>query len=110
LLSVNRLTVKLPVTSFNVTDMFLYVMQFSVLALSHTLAHANKDVSTLDPDIPTPSNGSVPLVHLLEILLLSSVNELTDWLKNSTTSPSASDAADVPDHLPHIQPSFGTSL
>ena len=47
--------------------------------------------------------------HLLEIFLFS-VNEMTDLLKNSTTSQSTSDAADVNDHLPRIQPYFGQSL
>ena len=33
-------------------------------SLFHTLAQANKDGSIPDPNIPTPSDGSVPLVHL----------------------------------------------
>ena len=60
-LLVNRLPVKLPVSifSYRFTGIFLYVMQFSASALSHTLKQANKDVSTLDPDIPTPSDSSI---------------------------------------------------
>ena len=58
-LSVNRLPVKLPITGFDFqlpitdyrfTDTFLHVMQFSASASS-----------TLDPEIPSPSDGSVPL-------------------------------------------------
>jgi len=48
-------------------DIFLRVMQFSASASSHTLAQVNKDGSTLDPDIPTPSDGSVPLVHIYPV-------------------------------------------
>jgi len=65
-LPVNRLPVKLLVTSFNfqlpVTDLptyFLPVMQISASASSHTLAQANKDRPTLDPapDIPALSTA-----------------------------------------------------
>jgi len=70
-LPVNRLPVKLPVTGFNfqlpVTDLptfFLHVMQLSASDSSHTLIQANKDRPTLDPDIPAPSEGSVPLVQV----------------------------------------------
>ena len=73
-LPVNRLPVKLPVTGFNfqlpVTDLptfFLHLMQISASASSHTLTQANKDRSTLDPDIPAPSNSSVPLVQVYPV-------------------------------------------
>ena len=39
-------------------------MQFSGSASSHTRTQANKDRSTLDPDIPSPSDSLVPLVHV----------------------------------------------
>jgi len=40
-------------------------MQFSASALTHT--QANKDRPTLDPDIPAPSDGSVPLVQVYPV-------------------------------------------
>jgi len=39
-------------------------MQFSASASSHMRTQANKDRSTLDPDIPSPSDGSVQLVYV----------------------------------------------
>ena len=51
-----RLPVKLPVT--DLPTFFLHLMQISASASSHlTLVQANKDRSTLDPDLPAPSTA-----------------------------------------------------
>ena len=55
-LSVNRLPVKLPITGFN--------FQLPITYLPTSCTQANKDRSTLDQDIPSPSDGLVPLVHV----------------------------------------------
>ena len=55
------------ITGYRFTDIFFHVMQFLASASSHTLAQANKDRPTLDPDIPAPSDGSVPLVQVYPV-------------------------------------------
>jgi len=55
------------ITGYRLPTFFLHIMQFSASASSHTLAQVNKDRPTLDPDILTPSDGSVLLVQVYPV-------------------------------------------
>jgi len=56
------------ITGYRFTDIFSSRNAiFRFIFVSHTHTQANKDRSTLDPDIPAPSDGSVLLVQVYPV-------------------------------------------